>query len=219
MGENRAAEILQRLKSALSMPQWPELSDPYETLVRTIISQNTSEQNTTRAFENLSKHFKIDPKVLSNAKISQIERCLHAGGLYRNKAKVIKQVSKVLMEKYHGSLKPILILPFAEARKTLLELPGIGPKTADVVLLFSAKKPTIPVDTHVDLVSKRLGFAPANGKYEDVRASLQGLYQAEDYFPVHVLLIEHGRKYCKARHPLCEKCPINMYCPTRGQWK
>lgn len=219
MAENHAELVLQTLKSALPTPQWAASSDPYETLVRTIISQNTSERNTTRAFENLSKHFEIKPEVLGNAKISQIEECLRIGGLYRNKAKTIKQLSKVLLEKSNGSLKPILELPFDEARKALLELPGIGPKTADVVLLFSAKQPTIPVDTHVDLVSKRLGFAPVNGNYEAVRVSLQGLYQVKDYFSVHLLLIAHGRKYCKARHPLCEKCPINMYCPTKGLWK
>jgi len=108
-------------------------------------------------------------------------------------------------------------MPLEEARKKLMEMQGIGPKTADVVLLFSANKPTIPVDTHVNRVSKRLGLAPANGDYEDVRLSLQSLFNSEDYLYVHLLLIAHGRKYCKARRPLCQKCPVNAYCLSSGR--
>jgi endonuclease-3 len=96
-----------------------------------------------------------------------------------------------------------------------MELPGVGPKTADVVLLFSANQPTIPVDTHVNRVSKRLGLAPANGGYEEVRLSLQSLFDPKDYLAVHLLLIAHGRKYCKARQPLCPECPLNTYCPSK----
>ena len=96
-----------------------------------------------------------------------------------------------------------------------MEMPGIGPKTADVVLLFSANQPTIPVDTHVNRVAKRLGLAPANGEYEAVRLSLQRLFNQKDYLNVHLLLIAHGRKYCKAIHPLCMECPLNNYCPSK----
>jgi len=115
-------------------------------------------------------------------------------------------------------VQPILSLPLEEARKTLIQMPGIGPKTADVVLLFSAEKPTIPVDTHVNRVAKRLGFAPENGDYEAIRANLQSLYNPQDYLAVHVLLIAHGRSYCKARRPFCEQCPVNNHCPSRGLW-
>jgi endonuclease-3 len=137
-------------------------------------------------------------------------------GLYKNKAKTIKQVSKTILEKFHGTLAPILSLPLEEARKALTQFSGIGPKTADVVLLFSAKQPTIPVDTHVNRVAKRLGFASVNGDYEAVRKSLQELYNLNDYLAVHVLLIALGRKYCKAMRPLCEECPVNMHCPSKG---
>lgn len=98
-----------------------------------------------------------------------------------------------------------------------MEMPGVGPKTADVVLLFSANKPTIPVDTHVNRVSKRLGLAPANGDYEEVRLSLQSFFNSKDYLSVHLLLISLGRKYCKARRPLCQKCPVNTYCPSNSR--
>ena len=215
MADQRAENILQVLKENLAMPNWTVMRhEPFETLIATIISQNTADLNTERAFENLSKQFEVTPQALSKAETSKIEACLHVGGLYKSKAKTIQAVSKIILEKFQGSLKPILSLPLEEARKTLMELPGVGPKTADVVLLFSANQPTIPVDTHVNRVSKRLGWAPANGGYEEVRLSLQSLFDPKDYLAVHLLLIAHGRRYCKARQPLCPQCPVNSYCPS-----
>jgi endonuclease-3 len=217
--DKRAATVLRILRETFAMPKWTEAKrDPFETLIVTIISQNTADRNTARAFEHLSNRFEIKPEVLAEAKTSQIEEALKTGGLYRNKAKTIKRVSRIILERFHGSLQPVLSLPLEEARKTLMALPGIGPKTADVVLLFSVKQPTIPVDTHVNRVAKRLGFAPADGDYEAVRMSLQSLYDHRDYLAVHVLLIAHGRRYCKARRPLCKQCPVNMHCPSRGLW-
>lgn len=217
MTQTCAATILKTLQDTLVMPKLVKTShDPFETLIVTIISQNTADTNTQRAFENLSNNFEITPQALANAELRKIEACLHVGGLYKNKAKTIQTASKIIIEKFQGSLKPILSLPLEEARKTLLEMSGVGPKTADVVLLFAANKPTVPVDTHVNRVSKRLGLAPANGSYEDVRLSLMSLFEPKDYLAVHLLLIAHGRKTCKARQPLCSQCPVNTNCPSNS---
>ena len=217
MKDKRAATVLQILRETFPMPTWTKAKrDPFETLIVTIISQNTADRNTSRAFERLSKRFEIKPEVLANAETSHIEDALKTAGLYRSKSKTIKLVSRIILEKFHGSVQPILSLPLDEARKVFIQMPGVGPKTADVVLLFSTGQPTIPVDTHVNRVSKRLGFAPTNGDYEAVRTSLQSLYEQRDYLSVHVLLIAHGRRYCKARRPLCAQCPVNLYCPSRG---
>jgi len=215
MGEKRAEQILQILRENFALPEWASSDrEPFATLIVTIISQNTADRNTARAFENLSKQFKITPEVLANAEKSQIEERLKVAGLYRNKAKTIKQVSKIILEEFSGDLEPILSLPLEEARKALLRLPGVGPKTADVVLLFCSGKPTIPVDTHVNRVSKRLSLAPPSGDYEAVRSSLQSLYKPQDYLAFHLLLISLGRRYCMARNPLCPQCPVNMLCPS-----
>lgn len=219
MAETRAATVLRILQQTLALPAWTKSKrDPFETLIVTILSQNTADRNTARAFENLSKQFEIAPEALANAETSQIEACIRSAGLYKGKAKAIKHVSQVLLDDFHGTLKPILTLPLEEARAALTQFRGVGPKTADVVMLFSAKQPTIPVDTHVNRVAKRLGFAPENGDYETVRRNLQQIYEPSDYLAVHVLLIAHGRRYCKARHPLCVQCPVNTHCPTKGCW-
>ncbi len=216
MADSRPRGILETLRRTFDMPRRTASSrDPFKTLIITIISQNTADRNTARAFENLSKHFEIIPEALANAETSQIEQCLKVAGLYKNKAKAIKQVSKIVHEKYRDSLKAILLLPLEEARNALMQLPGVGPKTADVVLLFSGGKSTIPVDTHVNRVAKRLGLVPTSGNYEAVRESLQSLYDPRDYLAVHMMLISHGRRYCRARNPLCTQCAINTLCPTK----
>lgn len=216
MSGDRARKILEILRRSFALPEWLTSNmDPFETLIVTIISQNTADKNTERAFESLSGKFPITPEALANADTKEIEECLKPAGLYRNKAKVIKEVSRIILERYNGSLNQILERPFEESRKTLMELPGVGPKTADVVLLFSGGKPTIPVDTHVERVSKRLGLAPKNGGYEEVRKALQNIFKPEDYLDAHILLISLGRKYCRARNPRCGECILRILCPSR----
>jgi len=216
MSKNRPEEILRTLQKTFRSPKSRTSNrGPFKTLIITIISQNTTDKNTARAFENLSKQFQMTPEALANAETDKTQKCLKVAGLYRNKAKTIKQVSKIITKDFHGDLARILSMPFEKARKTLLRLPGVGPKTADIVLLFCAKKPTIPVDTHVNRVSKRLGLAPKDGDYEAIRKSLQKIYDPKDYLSVHILLILLGRAYCKARNTLCKQCPVNVLCPSR----
>lgn len=216
MTKIKANKILKLLRKEFQLPHWREKQrNPFETLIVTVISQNTASRNTAKAFENLSKKFKITPEALSKAPVSKIEDALKVAGLYRNKAKVIKKLSHIILQDFNGSLNFIFNLPLEQAREKLVALPGVGPKTADVVLLFSAKKPTLPVDTHVNRVSKRLRLVDAKADYEDVRTRLQQLFNPQDYYAVHVLFILHGRKYCRAKKPLCKQCPINQLCPSR----
>jgi len=215
MCDDRSREILHILKESFAVPNLSDIAkDPFKTLIRTIISQSTAEVNTRRAYENLSKRVPITPKNLAEADVKIIEDALRVAGLYRNKSRVIREISRIILENFNGSLNFIYELPLEEARRRLMSLPGVGAKTADIVLLFSAGKPTIPVDTHVNRVSKRLGLAPTDGGYEDVRASLQSLYPSEEYFNVHMLFIALGRRYCRAIKPLCLSCPVRELCPS-----
>jgi endonuclease-3 len=214
--KNRATEIFHILKDNFSIPQWASSTrNPFQTLIITVLSQATIDKNTARAFENLSRRFPITPEVLAEASLEEIERNIRVGGLYRNKSRIIKALSRVILEQFNSSLDFIYSLPFNEARKILLSVPGVGPKTADIVLLFCAGKPTIPIDTHVNRVSKRLGLTQPKANYEEVRQALEVLYSPADYLPIHLLLISLGRKYCKARKPLCKYCPVNMLCPSK----
>ena len=216
MTKKRANKILRVLRKEFELPNWRgKQRDTFKTLIRTVISQNTASRNTARAFEKLSRKSEITPEALSKARVAEIEDALKIAGLYRNKARTIKKLSQIILEDLEGSLDFIFKLPLEQAREKLLKLPGVGPKTADVVLLFNAKKPVLPVDTHVNRVSKRLKFVSARANYEDVRMGLQMLFNPHDYYAVHVLIILHGRKYCKAKNPLCMQCPINEWCPSK----
>lgn len=216
MVKNRAREILYILRNNFSLPSWTSSGRrPFSTLIRTVLSQATADKNTNRAFKNLSTRFPITPEALAKTDTKEIEKAIMVAGLYRNKSMVIKNLSRIVLQQYNGSLNFIYSLPFEEARKRLLRLPGVGPKTADIILLFCADKSTIPIDTHVNRVSKRLRLVPPNASYETTRKALQSLYPSKDYLPVHLLLISLGRKYCKARKPLCKPCLVNELCPSK----
>jgi endonuclease-3 len=216
MTEDKAHRILGALRQYFELPDWRnDTRNAFETLVRTVISQNTTSRNTARAFENLSKRFEIAPESLSKANEAEVEEAIRVAGLHRNKGRALKKLSNLILEEYGGSLDFIFEGPLEQAREKLIELPGVGPKTADVVLLFSAKKPTLPVDTHVNRVSKRLALVDVRANYEHVRKGLQLLFNHADYYAVHVLFILLGRRFCLARRPLCSECPINELCPSR----
>ena len=220
MSRSRAREILNRLKSEFNIPDRSSMyRDPFELLVVTVLSQSTTSINTRRAFKRLKDRFNISPECLVQAEVRDIEEAIRVGGLYRNKARVLKALSKEVLERFGGSLAFIYRVSVDEARERLMSLPGVGPKTSDVVLLFAVGRNVLPIDTHIDRVSKRLHLAPERGNYEAVRRSLESLYETEDYLSVHFAFINLGRKYCKARRPLCRQCPVSDLCPSKSHEK
>ncbi len=202
-----------RAKEFASLKAAKEFKDAFRTLVITILSQNSTDISAIRAFDRLEGSLGITPQLLAAADVSKIEKAIEVGGLYRTKARAIKKLAQILLDQFGGKLDTILKLPLDEARETLMSLPQVGPKSADVLLVSVGGKPTVPVDTHVNRVSRRLGLAPLEGDYEDVRQSLQKLYPPRFYHELHLLLIAHGRRYCTARKPLCPVCPVRNYCP------
>ena len=220
MSRSRAREILNRLKSEFNIPDRSSMyRDPFELLVVTVLSQSTTSINTRKAFKRLKDRFNISPECLAQAEVRDIEEAIRVGGLYRNKARVLKALSKEVLERFGGSLDFIYRVSVDEARERLMSLPGVGPKTSDVVLLFAVGRNVLPIDTHIDRVSKRLHLAPERGNYEAVRRSLESLYETEDYLSVHFAFINLGRKYCKARRPLCRQCPVSDLCPSKSHEK
>jgi len=213
--KDRASQILHILEDKFGHPEWTKsVREPFPTLIRTVLSQATNDRNRDRAYKNLSQVYEIAPKTLANADVKEIEKAIRVGGLYRNKSRKIRELSRVILERFNGSLDFVYSKPLEEARALLMSIPGVGPKTADVVLLFSAKKPVVPIDTHVYRVSRRLGLAPIKGDYEEIRRSLESVYLPSDYLNIHLLLINLGRTCCRARNPLHKPCPVNSLCPT-----
>lgn len=217
----RAKESLKILKGIFPIPDISGIcDDPFKVLIRTIISQSTAEINTRRAFERLIGRVQpFTPARLAETRIEDIEEALRVAGLYKNKTAIIKRVSSIILKEFGGNLDFIYSLPPSEAREKLLKMPGVGPKTADILLLFCAGRLVLPIDTHVNRVSKRLGLVPINEKkYEGVKSRLESLYEPEEYFAVHMLFISLGRTFCRALKPLCIKCPLRELCPSAAEY-
>ena len=185
--------------------------DPFRVLVVTILSQSCTDISAMRAFDALDHQVGCSSSELSNANIRNIEQAIRVAGLYHQKAKAIKELSQIICDKYAGDINQLLDLPLEAARQRLQELPKVGPKTADVLLSIWGL-PTISVDTHVDRVSKRLGFTNSKSKYEEVRHDLMSLFNANDYSRIPLLFMAHGRTYCKAIRPRCSTCPVEKQC-------
>ncbi|MEM2099747.1 MAG: endonuclease III [Thermoproteota archaeon] len=208
--------ILRKLGEAIMLDEerFPPLRSRsvFEMLVATILSQNTSDKNTARTIRRLRETIGITPQSISNAGLLELKSAIRSSGLYNVKARVLKKLARIVIKNYGGNFEKVLEKPLDEARRELMSLPGVGPKTADVILLFAGGKKTFPIDTHVFRVSRRLGLIGLKDSYEDARGKLMKTFPPESYLKAHLLLIEHGRKTCGARRPLCSGCVLLEYC-------
>ena len=195
---------------------WPEeysFKDQFKKLIITILSQNTSNANTIRAYRGLADKFEITPDVLASADTDQLKEAIRSGGLYNIKAKRLKEISKVVLEKFDSDLDSVLILPKEKAKARLMELPGVGDKTADVLLtgIHSYQK-VLPIDTHFNRVAKRLGIAKANDNYNKVQKAYMKFLPEPYREQASGLLWLLGKKTCRAQNPKCTECPLNRIC-------
>jgi len=184
----------------------------FEILIATVLSQNTSDKNTEKSLRKIREKIGVTPEEILKADLRTLKTAIRSSGLYNVKAVVIRKLAKIVIEKYGGRLEQIFEKPLEEARKELMMLPGVGPKTADVVLLFAGGKSTFPIDTHIFRVSQRLGMIGEKDGYEEARRKLMEFFPSKYYLKAHLLLIEHGRKTCRARNPLCRSCVLLDYC-------
>ncbi len=206
--------ILDLLREEYGVPEWQSRHDPLSVLVKTILSQNTSDTNSGSAFLSLLSSFGSWENVAA-ADIDTIERTIRHGGLGRVKAVRIKQALREIEQK-RGRLELDFLsqLSLSEARNWLEQLPGVGEKTASCVLLFSLGMPALPVDTHVLRVAKRLGLISSKTSLKQAHQSLGELVPQQGVYQFHVLLIEHGRRICRAQRPLCQRCALKEMCPS-----
>ncbi len=183
-------------------------------LVLTILSQNTSDANSGRAFMRLISRFPTWEALMA-ADPGEIEREIQVGGLAATKAPRIKAILEEVWRR-RGSLDLSFLgeMPLAEAKAWLRSLPGVGPKTAACVLMFALGRPALPVDTHVQRVAQRLGLVPASTGAAAAHDLLEAMLAPEEVYAFHVSLIRHGRRLCRAQRPLCAECPLQHRCPT-----
>ena len=212
MNEPDIAKIIDALVSEYGSRHWQPDDSPLNVLVQTILSQNTSDTNSKRAFRSLQAAFPSWEDVAS-ANVSEIADAIRSGGLGEIKAGRIKQaLADIQQRRGELELEFLKELPLDEARGWLTQLPGVGTKTANCVFLFSLGRPALPVDTHIHRVAKRLGLIDVKTTVEKAHKLLGSLVPPDKVYQFHVLMIEHGRKVCRAQRPRCAECVLRQRC-------
>ena len=202
-------EVAARLRRHFGPITWRPREDLLALLVGTILSQNTSDLNRDRAFEALMRRFPTWEAVLA-APQHELERAIKGAGLYRQRAQRIQEVLRKVKDKCgKASLDCLRELEPEEAYRWLLSLPGVGKKTAAIVMLFGLGAPYFPVDTHIKRVSRRLGLWDGKGDPHDALAPL--VPRGKEY-ELHLHLIRLGRELCRPRNPRCRECPLRDLC-------
>jgi endonuclease-3 len=206
-------EVIERLRGLYGQPEWRPHGDATAELVLTLLSQNTSDTNSGRAFSRLLQRFP-DWQSVIEAPLAEVEEAIRPGGLAPTKAPRLQAMLAEVKARTGGfDLAFLRDLADDEAREWLRTLPAVGPKTAACVLLFGLGKPGLPVDTHVFRVASRLGLVEEKLGPEKAQTLLEKTVPPADHFAFHILLIRHGRHTCYARNPNCADCPLRPNCP------
>ena len=197
----RIDKIMAELESCYNLRVF-EGNDPYRVLIRTILSQRTRDENTDQASALLfSKYQTIEE--IAEADVENLEPLIHKAGFYHVKARRIKMVSQILLDDYDG------VVP--EDVDELLNLPGVGRKTANCVLVYGFKKPAVCVDVHVHRISNRLGLVETRTP-EQTEIELMKVIPKDYWIELNDLLVQFGQTICQPVSPLHDKCPINEWC-------
>jgi len=209
--------ILRRLRRAYGRRRWKCWGRGLDVLVDTILSQNTSNTNSDAGYRILRRTFPTWTRVM-NANVDDVERAIRISGLSRQKAPRIQAILRQI-KAAHGKLDLQFFDSLDEqaAYGYLTKFKGVGPKTANCVLLFAFGKPLFPVDTHIHRISRRLKLIGPKATAEQAHDLLKPMIAPQDRYEMHVLLIEHGRKTCRAIHPKCAECVLLDLCPYGKQ--
>ena len=179
-----------------------ETGGPFSILIGTILSARTKDESTTKVIKVLFSKYK-NPKELSNAKIKDVEKIIKSIGFYHVKSKRIIEVAKIIEKKYNGKVP--------EDLDTLVQLPGVGRKTANCVLVYAFEKPAIPVDIHVHRISNRLGLVSTKNP-EETEQELMKKIPKKFWIDINDTFVMYGQNICKPISPMCNICKIKKNC-------
>ena len=191
--------------------------DPLDTLVETILSQNTTDKNSGRAFRKLKDAYPKWERMLGEDP-EKVAKIIRSGGLAGIKAaRILDALEFINRERGALDLDFLRDMEPDEAEAWLGQMKGVGPKTRSIVLLFALGMPAFPVDTHIHRVTRRLGLIGSKTTREQAQAELAKLVPREEFYNFHIDIIEHGRAVCQARKPKCDICKISQFCDFYGR--
>ena len=206
-------ELLNRLESAYGAPEYAPRYCPMDELVSCILSQHTSDALSFPTFEKLKAKYPSWQQVVNLGQEGLANEIKNAGLSNQKSKTIIASLIAIKDRTGDYSLESLRAMPMLDARKWLTSLPGVGPKTASIVICFALGMPAIPVDTHVYRVSRRLGIIPDDVNENKAHDLLLDMVPHKDAYRFHMDLIQHGRQTCKAPTPRCERCNVTDLCP------
>lgn len=208
------ALVKEHLNSIYGPIEWRPRMIAIDELIFTVLTQNTSDLNAERAYDSLRKVLPTWGQVIE-AETQKIADAIKHGGLSNQKSVRIQKILVEILKRIgHFDLEFLAARPLEETREWFTSLPGVGPKTAAVVMAFSLKMPAFPVDTHIHRVSKRLGLIAEKTTADQAHPIMEDMIPEDDRYDMHILLITHGRQICKARIAQCPRCPLAEVCPA-----
>ncbi len=203
--------VLRVLLDRYKPKNWAVGLDSFEALMSIIVSQNSTDLVTGRVMKELAARRPVRPKTIAEMRPETLVEILRPAGLARQKVPKIQEIARAIVEKHNGTMDAFIAAPAPVAREMLLELPGVGPKTADVWLNLVAGRDTMPMDTHISRLAKRWHLTAATG-YDAINEDLRRYVPEAERQAGHLALIYFGREICQARRPQCEVCPVYDDC-------
>jgi len=180
--------------------------NPFKVLISCLLSLRTQDKNTEIASSNLFRHVRT-PQDILKMPVKRLEKLIYSSGYYRKKARVLKSVSRELIEKFNSKVP--------DSKEELLSIKGIGPKTANIVLSFAYGKQVLPIDTHCHRIPNRLGWVKTKNP-EETEKDLEKILPRKYWKEFNTIIILFGKSICQPISPLCSRCPVRKYCKRIG---
>jgi endonuclease-3 related protein len=214
---NNAHQVYRHLYKSLGPQGWWPGDSPFEVMVGAVLVQNTAWKNVVRAIDNLKRAKVLTPRKLYALSTDELSELIRPAGYFRIKAKRLHNLVKFFVEEYRGSIAAMQKVDTHELRSQLLAVNGIGPETADSILLYAVGKPVMVVDTYTNRVFSRHGWVPQGTAYHPLQEHVTAQLPADAtlYNEFHALLVHVGHHYCST-NPHCEECPLREMLPAEG---
>jgi len=206
------------MSGALGPMRWWPAQTPFEVIVGAILTQSTAWGNVERAIANLRSAGMLTPAAMLRVPLPRLAELVRPSGYFRQKAKKLKAFVRFLQAEYRGSLKRMFHTPTLELREKLLSVHGIGPETADSILLYAGNHPVFVVDAYTHRILGRHGITDGKPDYEKVRAFIESSIprQPELFNEFHALIVNTGKNWCRKSAPRCEECPLRPLLPANS---
>jgi len=215
MKKEKIFQVYKILYKTFGPQHWWPARTPFEVIVGAILTQSTNWKNVEKAVASLRKYRLLRPPRILESRAGRIEHRIKSAGYYRQKTRKLKAFVNHLFTCHKGQLKRLFSQSIPELRKELLSIHGVGPETADSIILYAAEKPSFVVDAYTRRIGHRLGLFKYN-KYDEIKAFFERKLprSVKIYNEFHALLVELGKRFCRKK-PLCQLCPLSGFCAER----